>query len=316
METLDQIAKIIQNAKRITLVSHRRPDGDTLGANLGLFFMLQPFGKELTLVCMDTPSKRFDFLPGIEHFKKHFLYEIQDLIIMCDCGDRKMSGYHEVHSGFLSNDVPILNIDHHMSNDLFGRYNYVDADASSATVLIYRLLKYMETQLTKEIALALLTGIYNDTGAFMHSNTNLEVFQIAAELREAGADPAIVARFLFREKSVSQLKAWGLALNRMKKNEDQVLSSILTLQDIQACGAKSDETGGVIDLMNTVSDAKFTLLVAEDEKGFVKGSLRTQHEDVDVSQIASIFGGGGHKKAAGFRMKGRLQQEQVWKIKV
>lgn len=314
METLSRITSILEKAKRITIICHRRPDGDTLGSAIGLYAMLLPLKKELTLACLDVPSRRFSFLPSIEKFQKHFLYVVQDLIITLDCGDSKMTGYHEIHAGFLKNDVPILNIDHHRSNDSFGKYNYVDPMASSTTVLVYRILEHMGLLLTEEIALALLTGIYNDTGAFLHSNTNIEAFRIASFLREHGADPAYISRYLFREKPISQLKVWGLALTRMKKNEENVLSSVLTLHDIQACGATSDELGGVIDLMNTVSDAKFALIVAEDEKGFVKGSLRTQHEDVDVADIASIFGGGGHRKAAGFRVKGSLRQERVWKI--
>lgn len=312
--TLEEIIQILKQAKRITLIAHRRPDGDSLGASLGLYFALQQMGKETTLACVDQPSRRFSFLPDIEKFKKHFLYDIQDLIVVSDAGDSKMTGYHELIPGFLLNDVPILNIDHHISNNYFGKFNFVDPKSASATMIMFELIKALGVTFTKEIATCLLTGIYNDTGGFMHSNTNLKTFQIASELSSYGADGAFIARNLLLEKPVNQLRVWGLALDRLRRNEENVLSSILTLQEIQKFGASSDETGGVIDLMNTVADAKFTVLVAEDEKGFVKGSFRTQQEDIDVAEIAAQFGGGGHRKAAGFRIPGRLREEKVWKL--
>lgn len=312
--TLEEIVQVLKQAKRITLIAHRRPDGDSLGASLGLHFALQAMGKQTTLACIDQPSKRFSFLPDIEKFKKHFLYDIQDLMVVSDAGDSKMTGYHELIPEFLRSDVPILNIDHHVSNNYFGKFNLVDPKSASATMIMFEVIKALGVPYTKEIATCLLTGIYNDTGGFMHSNTNLKTFQIASELASFGADSALIARYLLREKPVNQLRVWGLALNRLRRNEDNIVSAILTLRDIQQCGASSDETGGVIDLMNTLADAKFTVLVAEDEKGFVKGSFRTQKENVDVAEIAAQFGGGGHRKAAGFRIPGRLREEKVWKV--
>lgn len=312
--SFEEIISLFRNVQRVTLISHRRPDGDTLGASLALHFALQKLGKQTTLACIDQPSKRFSFLPDIEKLKRHFLYDAQDLLIVSDAGESKMTGYHEIIPEFLLNDIPILNIDHHISNNYFGKYNFVDPKAASTTVIVYELLQAMEIEIDKAIATCLLTGIYNDTGGFMHSNTDLRVFKAAADLASYGASSTTISRFLLREKSFEQLKVWGLALNRLRRNEERVVSSILKLDEIHSCGATSDETGGVIDLINTIADAKFAVLVAEDEKGFVKGSFRTQHDDVDVSKIAAQFGGGGHRKAAGFRIPGKIREEKVWKV--
>lgn len=312
--TLEEICRVLKEAKRITLIAHRKPDGDSLGACLALHLGLMSMGKQTLLACVDLPARRFSFLPDIEKFHKHFLYDIQDLLVISDAGDSKMSGYHELIPGFLSNQIPILNLDHHISNNYYGKYNYVHPTSASATMIAYEVLRALGVSITKDMATSLLTGIYNDTGGFMHSNTNLRVFQIAAELAHFEADGPLIARNLLLEKPVHQLRTWGLALNRLRRNKENVISSVLTLEDLRQCGASSEETGGVIDLINTVADAKFTVLLAEDEKGFVKGSFRTQKDDVDVAKIAAEFGGGGHRKAAGFRLPGRLREQTVWKI--
>lgn len=309
-----EAAKVLRNAQNILFVCHRRPDGDTLGAGLGLHFAMKSLGKNTTLACVDQPGERFSFLPDIELFHRSFSYKDFDLIVVSDAGDSKMSGFHEIYPEFLSNHIPILNIDHHISNDYYGKYNLVDPKSASATIIVFKLLRFMDIPLTEKIGISLLAGIYNDTGAFMHSNTTLEVFQIAYELAKTGANISEISTNMFRKKAVSQLRLWGEILKRLTRNEKNVISSAITLKEIHAFGEKSDSTGGVIDFMNAVPDASFALLIAEDEQGHVKGSLRTQHDDVDVAKIASQFGGGGHKKAAGFRIVGKLERETRWKI--
>ena len=131
-----------------------------------------------------------------------------------------MTNFQEVYSDFLSNRVPILNIDHHVSNDHFGLYNVVDPTAASATVIVYRLLKsHLNATITKNMAVCLLAGIYNDTGSFMHSNTTHEVFAIAADLMKTGLDAAVISASMFRTKPINQLRLWGKILSTMKLNE-------------------------------------------------------------------------------------------------
>jgi bifunctional oligoribonuclease and PAP phosphatase NrnA len=306
--------KALKESQKILLVSHRKPDGDTLGANIAMHLALRTLNKDTTLACIDLPASRFNFLPEIEKFRTNFNYNDYDLIVICDAGDSKMTGFHERKPEFLSNKVPILNIDHHISNNNFGKWNIVDTDAASATMIVFELLKVMKLLITKNIAHALLAGIYNDTGGLMHSNTTLRVFQTAAELTKAGANAAEISKCMLKEKSLRQLRLWGLIFDRFKVNEQKIGSAVLTYADIRNADARPEDTGGIIDLLATVRDTKFTALVAEDGKGFVKGSFRTNRDDVDVAEIASQFGGGGHKKAAGFRVPARLESELTWKV--
>lgn len=304
---------LISASQRILLVSHRRPDGDTLGASAGLGLALKAIGKKTVLACIDDVPRRLRFIPETDKIVHEFDLREFDLIIISDAGAYHMTGFHERYPDFLSKKVPILNIDHHASNEGFGSVNIIDTHASSATMIIWKLLKTMGLPITKEIALALLAGIYNDTGGFIHSNTTQETFEIASELAKTGVRLEEIVRPMFRESTPSQLRLWGYILENAHVTEKGVLTSVVSEGDLRALGTHGSDTGGIVDLMNTVPEASFTMLLAEDE-GMVKGSLRTQRDDVNVSDIAGQFGGGGHKKAAGFRIHGRLEKQTVWKI--
>lgn len=312
--SFDQAIALINSANRILLVAHRRPDGDTLGACSALHLALKQLGKNTVLACIDEIPARLSFIPATEEFVKEFNMDDFDLIIINDAGAYHMTGFHEKYPEFLSKKVPILNIDHHASNEKFGSVNIVDTKDSSVTMIIFKLLGLMPVKITKDIALALLIGIYNDTGGFIHSNTTKDSFEIAAQLVKHGISVVEIVKPLFKQATFSQLKLWGYILENMRKNENQVLSSVICEKDFWEIGSHSSDTGGIIDLMNTVPGVYFSMLVTESE-GLVKGSFRTQNNDVDVAQIASQFGGGGHPKAAGFRMYGRLEKQTVWKIK-
>lgn len=316
-KNLEEAHGLIQSARKILLVSHRRPDGDTLGASVALHFALSQMGKQTRMACIDEIPDRLkfitDLLPRTHRFMKDFDMNDFDLIIISDSGAYHMTGFHEKYPDFLSKKVPILNLDHHSSNEGFGNVNVIDTKASSATMIVYRFLKHMKVEITKDISFALLSGIYSDTGGFMHSNTSLEAFEAARELSASGVDITIIVKNLFRQATMPQLKLWGFILENLKKNDKNVLSAVVTESDFKTIGSHSSDTGGIIDLINTVSDAEFAMLLAEDD-GWVKGSLRTQKDNVNLSDLASKFGGGGHPKASGFRVHGKLEKQTVWKI--
>lgn len=308
----EKAAEMMRAAGNILLVSHRRPDGDTLGAQAGLSLALNQLGKKTTLACIDEIPNRLQFIPETQKFVRDFRLADFDLVIISDAGASHMTGFHERIPDFLTR-LPVINIDHHVSNDNFGTVNIVDPLASSATMIVFRLIKYMGLAITKEIAVALLAGIYNDTGGFVHSNTTQETFQIAAELAATGVTVSSITRPMFRQSTMPQLRLWGYILENIHVNDKKVLSSVVSQTDFYSIGAHSSDTGGIVDLMNTVPEAEYVLLLAEDD-GMVKGSLRTQRDNVNVSDIAGEFGGGGHRKASGFRVRGKLEKQVVWKV--
>ncbi len=316
-EHYNQAQDLILKANKILLVSHRRPDGDTLGATVAIQRVLSKMGKLAVPACIDEPNGRLLFLSKLllngQTFQRTFDYDSFDLIIISDAGAHHMTGFHELYPDFLSKRVPIINIDHHASNENFGTVNLVDTKAASATVMVYRLFKHMNATIDKEIAIALMTGIYNDTGGMMHSNTNAETYAISAELMKFGFNITEIVRPLLKTATLSQLKLWGHILETMKKNSKDVVSAVVAEEDLKRLHASSGDTGGIIDIMSTITDARFTVLLAEDN-GVVKGSLRTQRDDVNLSDLAGQFGGGGHTKASGFRVSGKLEKQTVWRI--
>lgn len=306
--------QMIDAAEKILLISHRRPDGDTLGASCALYLWLQKEGKQADMACIDEIPDRYKFLPDMGKVIHDFNFRDYDLMIVSDAGASYMTKFHERYPDIWSGDVPVINIDHHSSNDNFGTCNMVDPQSASTTVLLHKFFAFHNIPVTSTMATALLTGIYNDTGSLMHSNTTLEVFEICADLMQCGGKVNMVARNMFRSTPISTLKLWGRALENARINDDGVTVSVITWRDFEDCGASADEISGVVDLLNSVPGSKYTCLLNEDQSGNVKGSFRTQRDDVDVAELAGQFGGGGHKKAAGFTMAGRIHEDVHWKI--
>lgn len=309
------IQKALEKSGNILIITHKKPDGDALGSTCGLHQALKLIEKKSTMACIDEAPEYLKFLPGIDELQHDFNLEKYDVLITLDCGAFYMSKFHEKHENLFSQEKrTVINIDHHPSNDFFGTINLVDTQAASTSIIIYRLLQFFQIPLTREIASCLLTGIYTDTGSFMHSNTTSEVYKVAAELIKRGGKFRQIAKNCFRTTPISTMKLWGKILENMKINEDRIIMSAVTQEDMKDAHATQEDISGVIDLLNSISDAKMSVLLAEDAHGNVKGSFRTQQENVDLSKIAGVFGGGGHKKAAGFMIPGRLEKEVRWKI--
>jgi len=304
----------IDEAQKILIIAHRKPDGDTLGTCIAFKLALTKQGKDITMACIDDIPQRYYYMKEVKNFIQEFNFREYDLIIVCDAGASYMTNYHLKYTDIFKGDVPVINIDHHASNDNFGTLNIVDTNAASATVIIYRYFKFMDYKFTPEIATAILSGIYNDTGSFQHQNTNAETLKIAGEMMAHGGRTADISKRLFNTTPVSTLKLWGRVLENLKINDEGVVMSVITKKDFEECGAEADEISGAVDFINCIPNSKFTVLLNEDDKGNVKGSFRTRNEEVDLEEIAAKFGGGGHKKAAGFAIPGRIEKEVKWKI--
>lgn len=309
-----QMKRQIEKSEKILLIAHRKPDGDTLGSCIALKYAIAAMDKEVQMACIDEIPERYSYMPDVNNFISEFDFRDYDLLIVCDAGASYMTSYHEVYPDIFKGDVAVINVDHHASNDNFGTINIVDSNSASTTIMIFKLFKYAGYDFNPIVATALLTGIYNDTGSFMHQNTTPETLKIAGELLAAGGRVVDVSKNLFNTTPVSTLKLWGRVLDNLKINEEGVAMSVITEKDFKECNAEIDELSGAVDFINCVPETKFTVLLHEDEQGSVKGSFRTRNEDVDLEEIASKFGGGGHKKASGFTMAGKLEKETRWKI--
>ncbi|EKD63636.1 MAG: hypothetical protein ACD_51C00241G0004 [uncultured bacterium] len=234
-----------------------------------------------------------------------------DLIITVDTGDLQQLGkvYEQNPEMFYS--IPVINIDHHASNGEFGRINMVDITASSTTEILIPLFEKLEAKtglklIDADIATLLLAGIITDTGSFQHSNTTPRAFGVAAHLLDLGARQQEIIKYIYRTKRLSTLKLWGKVLSKIKYDEPHHLVwSTITAEDLAETDSTHDESGGIIDeLLSNAPGAQVVLLMKEKEKDLVSVSVRTPNKGANANDIAQMFGGGGHPKAAGFRVKG------------
>ncbi len=248
-----------------------------------------------------------------------------DLIIVVDTGDYEQLGkLYEDHTEFFFR-VPVINIDHHASNNEFGKVNLVDVTASSTTEILFELFQAMrktENLIDPDTATALLAGIITDTGSFQNSNTTPKALSIAADLVDLGAKQQEIIKHIYKTKKLSTLRLWGRILENIKTDyKHRILWSTISLQDFKDTESLSDETGGIIDeLMSNAPDMEVIILLKEREPKFVSGSVRTTRDAVDANKIASFFGGGGHLRAAGFRIHGKnldtVEREIIEKVRL
>lgn len=315
-QNLIAFRQLIEQNEKILILSHRRPDADTIGGAISMYKALSRLGKKITLACKDQLHLDLYFMPYVYLYTQNFGKPTDyDLIIVVDCGDATMTLFHKEFPDIWSCGVPVINIDHHRTNDLFGSVNIVKPTAASTTLMLYFLYKKLRWEIDNEMANLLFAGLSFDTGHFKHDNTTVEVLEVAGELVEKGANPTYIAKYLFNSIPTNTLKVWGEAMKRIKINNYDVASTLMTEDDATKHKADKDalKTSELVSYINSIPEAKFCLVLSEN-KGLVKGSMRTQRDDVDVSEIANkCFGGGGHKKAAGFAIRGKLHIDQFEK---
>ena len=315
---LDKVISKIQSYQNFLLMIHEDPDGDTLAATIAIFLALRKIGKKTVMVCKDPVPKPFVFLPGASEIKPDILFGDYEVIMIVDCGDLKRTGFPERLKKFARISKNLINIDHHPKNDLWkiANLNLVDQNASSASEMVWEIFKKMKIAIDKDIATALLTGIYTDTGGFKHSNTTPKTLEIASELLNFGAKLKLIRQNVTLNKSVAAMRLWGIALSRIHKNQEfKIVSSVVTKKDLIQSKATLADLAGVVNLMNATPDSNAAILFYETEEGLIRASLRTEKENVDVSKIAKLFGGGGHKKAAGFTIDADLNMNgRGWEI--
>ncbi|MEK9132276.1 MAG: DHH family phosphoesterase [Patescibacteria group bacterium] len=235
-----------------------------------------------------------------------------DCIVTVDAADP--SQFKKVYENFteLFHLVPVINIDHHTSNNSFGKINHIDVMASSTTTLVMPLIEELgQNLMDADIATLLLAGLITDTGSFQNPNTTPDAFAVAAKLIGYGARQQEIIRNIYKTKKLSTLRLWGRTLTKIQYDEQhRLVWSVLTAKDFAEIGGSPDETEGVIDeLMGNAPNTEVIFLLKEKGQQEVSGSIRTLTPTIDASKLAALFGGGGHMQAAGFKVFGKSIQE-------
>ena len=315
MEKEFQQAKdLIERSHKILLTMHERMDGDDGGALLAMGHQLEKMAKVVTYAIKKGVPPTLSFLPGADKIQDDIEHENFDLLITFGCSSKERCGSTKI----FNLKSLILNIDHHPDNTNFGHVNIVDHKKSSVAELIYEFFIWNKWLITKDIATCLLTGIVTDTGSFMHSNTQSSTFHTAAQLMRKGAHINKIIKHTYNSKSPEVLRAWGKAMeNSYYDEKHKIIYSVMTEKDLaefQSLPQAAFE--GFVETLNTLPEAKFAMFLRQDGK-IIKGSLRSDiFKNIDVSKIAHIFGGGGHKLASGFSVEGKLMKDEAGKWKV
>jgi phosphoesterase RecJ-like protein len=305
---------VINKSDDILLFAHSRPDSDTVGSVLALRDYVRSLGKNADIACFDPfPLSLSELAPGSFLHPDKIDWGKYKIIIACDSVER---GFHKVRNQIKQDQVTVL-IDHHPDVASSGDINIMKPEASSVCELIFEFFSANKIEVTREMATYLLMGILGDTGMFQHANTTPRAMEIASHLMKKGAPLVKIIGSAFSNKNICTLKLWGRAFERAKINpRNGMIISVLSKRDLEECGATLDVIAQVAGILNTVPGTKFSLVLSERGDGVVKGSLRSEeYKGVDVSEIASRFGGGGHKLASGFEVKGKIvETEEGWRI--
>jgi phosphoesterase RecJ-like protein len=294
----------IRGAQRITAIGHENPDADTLGAALAIRSVGERLGIPAEVVMADPVPEYLQFLPGVADVRSAPGLE-PDVAVIVDSGDlARIGSIATEHAEWLER-ARIVNIDHHVSNPGFGAVNHVDAEAASTCEMVALLLPDLGVELDPELATVLLAGIVNDTRTFAHPNVTPRTLRVAALLVEAGADLAAVNRKIYAEKSNATIAIWGRMLGGAETAADgRILHASMTEAMLRETRARREASEGFIDLLGLSREADIVLLFKE-QGPETRVSIRTT-DAADAVAVASVFGGGGHARAAGCTVAGPL----------
>jgi len=297
----------LDKAKNIVIASHVRPDGDAVGSLLGLGLALKDAGRSVQMVLVDGVSS-YKYLEGSELVVREPKGEY-DTFITVDCADFKRAG--KVFENF---GQPDINIDHHKTNEKFGKLNLIEEDEVATAAILTTYLPMWGYKITKPIAAALLTGIITDTLGFRTSNTNPSALRLCAQLMETGVDmPDLYMRALVK-KTYPAARYWGAGLSTMEQMNGIVWAT-LTLEDRKRAGYGGNDDADLINLISAIDGNKVGMIFVEQSDNHVKISWRALEAGVDVSKVAKHFQGGGHAAAAGADIPGALSEVQPLVLK-
>jgi phosphoesterase RecJ-like protein len=300
-EALGRAAEVLSDAKEVALACHVNPDADALGSMLGLAAFLRARG--VRTICsygngpLETP-RWASLLPGIEHLVAPARFPDEpSVMVTCDCAsfDRLAA-----LGGPASRARELIWIDHHRSNDGSGTVRLVDPDASSTCEMVFRLIDAMGGGFDRDVAVCLYAGLVTDTGRFQYQATTPDTLRMAARLREHDFDHAALVRALYEDNDPSFLRLLGTALGRMAEvPEAGVVWTYVTQADLAEAGVAPADTDDLIDVLRTARDVDVAAVLKQQGDGRFKVSVRSRGAH-DLAAVASSFGGGGHRLAAGY----------------
>ena len=302
------IKERLDTSKNVVIASHIRPDGDAIGSLLGLGLALRDAGKSVQMVLVDGVSSSFRHLEGSDLVVKEPTGE-HDTFITVDSADFKRVG-----KAFENFGQPDINIDHHKTNENFGKLNLIEEEEVATAAILARHLPQWGYKITKPIAAALLTGIVTDTLGFRTANTNPSALRLCAMLMETGVDMADLYMRALVKKTFPAARYWGAGLSHLEQ-KNGIVWATLTLDDRRKSGYGGNDDADLINMISAIEGNKIGMIFVEQSDNHVKVSWRALESGIDVSQVAKHFSGGGHAAAAGADIPGALSDVEPLVLK-
>ncbi|MBN1303672.1 MAG: DHH family phosphoesterase [Anaerolineales bacterium] len=304
------ISQRLGEANKVVIASHVRPDGDAIGSLLALGQALMNAGKQVQMVLQDGVPAAFRFLENSELVQTVSDGEF-DTFITLDCADFKRVG-----RAFEACVRPDLNIDHHVTNQKYGKMNLIVPEAVATAAILTDYLPQWGLEITKPIASALLSGIVTDTLGFRTSNMTSEALRQAAALMDIGADLPVLYHQALVSRTYPAARYWGAGLSNLRRNDGYgLVYGTLTLADREATGYQGNDDADLINIISAIEGSTVGMIFVEQADKRVKISWRALKPGIDVSQVAKHFGGGGHQAAAGADIPGKLSEIQPLVLK-
>ena len=302
--TLDSIINEINNAKTLVILTHMNPDGDAIGSSLALYCSLLKLKKDVDVIVPEH-SSIYNFLPRINDLKKEPTKEQYDIAIALDCGDiKRLNGFSES----FENAKCKISIDHHEINTMFADYNFVNPASPACAQILITVIEALGVEIDNEIGTCLLTGILTDTGGFKYPATSAETFEFTAELLRKGVKVSDIYKRVLQTISKKSFELRKVAINRLELLENgKIAFTYITNKDMETVEAEEGDHEGIVDIGRDIEGVEVSIFLKETEDGTYKISLRS-NEYVNVADIALLFNGGGHIRAAGGSITGTIEQ--------
>jgi len=302
---LNEIVSVLKKSNKILILPHVSVDGDGLGSSLALALALKKMSKEVNVYLEEEIPYVYNFLPGAHMAEVYSGQKTEaDAVVVLDTGDLGRLGRR---AELLDNSRVTINIDHHNTNSGFALYNFVQAASSSVGEIVYQLIRMAGLDIDADISTCLYVAIATDTGGFRYANTTSLTHQITADLINNGVNVADVSQRVFDSVSLEKVRLMGSAISSLEILEAGKVALITVTEDmIKAAGAKEEDCDGLVNIGRNIRGVEVAALLRQTDAGEVRVNLRS-NAYVDVSAIASLYSGGGHKKAAGCTIKGDIE---------
>jgi len=301
----EEMVELLRKAPKVALFSHISPDGDCTGSMLAIGLALEKMGKEVSFYNPDTVPSYLSFLPGSSRIRQVLPNPQPKVLLFVDCTDL---GRVNMSQSDIPAESTVLNLDHHISNVFFGDVNWVDAEASAVGEVALTLIKQLGAEIDRDIATNLYTAIVTDSGCFLYSNTTAQTHRSAADLLALGVDLSQIHNKIFDQKPLAQIKLLQCALSGMEIHaEGQLAIMTLNAEDFQKSGAGLELSEGLVDNARSIVGVEVAVLLKEVGPQEIKAGLRSNLW-FNVNEVAALFGGGGHKRAAGCTLKSPMAE--------